>query len=108
MADLTAQNVSATGLSPTYAAADVAGDAFVNNGQRLLAVRNDDASDKTVTIDSQAQCDQGFDHDIAVTVAAGGEQIIGPFPPARWNDADRKVQVSYSAVTSVTVAVLEI
>lgn len=108
MALLTVQNISLTGLTPTFTAADSLGDEFPNDGNAFLVVKNDGASDITVTIDSQKPCSYGYDHDITVTVPAGGEKWIGPFPQSRFNDTSGRVQVSYSDVTSVTVAVVEV
>lgn len=104
MAELTVQKVLLGGLDPVYSAADVLGDTFANDGKLFLHVKNGDASPKTVTIDSVAQCSHGFDHDIAVTIPASDEKLIGPFPAYRFNDANGKVKVTYSAITSVTVA----
>ena len=49
------------------------------------------------------RCDQGHDHDVTVNVPSSGERLIGPFT-RRFNDELGRVNVSYSAVTSVTVA----
>ncbi len=108
MATLTPQEVNLTGLTPTFAAASAGGDDFVNSGKAVLYVKNGGASAVTVTVDSQTTCNYGFDHDAVVSVPASGERVIGPFPKARFNDAYDKVRITYSAVTSVTVAVLEV
>ena len=97
---------SQAGTTVTYAAADQAnGMAFTNTGEEQLRVKNADAAGKTVTIASPGQCNQGFTHDLAGGVEAGTEEVIGPFPPARFNQSDNKVNVDFSAATSVTVAV---
>jgi hypothetical protein len=103
MADLTIQKIDQTGIAPSFVAADAGGDTFSNDGRTFLHVKNGGGSAITVTIDSVAPCNYGFDHDLQVTVNAGAEQIIGPFEPKRFN-TDGKVSVSYSDVTSVTVA----
>lgn len=108
MAELTVQRTGLEGLAPEFDAADELGDEFVNSGKAVLHVKNGGMSELTVTVDSQAKCNFGFDHDIAVDVAAGEESIIGPFPKARFDDPNKKVQISYSGVTDVTVAVLEV
>jgi hypothetical protein len=101
MAQLTVQKATLTGLAPTYAAADVAGDTFPNNGATALHVKNGGAAAITVTIDSATPCSYGFDHDIAVSVPAGAERIIGPLSQSRFGTT---ASAAYSAVTSVTVA----
>lgn len=109
MAVLTVQNAGFGGLADvTFVAASGGGDSFVNNGRAILLVKNDDVSAKTVTINSQQLCSQGFDHDISVVVAAGDQAIIGTIPTGRFNDTTGSVLITYSAVTSVTVAAVAI
>ncbi|RJQ26329.1 MAG: hypothetical protein C4589_09845 [Peptococcaceae bacterium] len=108
MATLSVQKISLTGLGPTFVAASAGGDIFANNSHVYLHVKNGDTAAKTVTVNSQRQCDQGFDHDIAVSVPASGERLIGPFNTSRFNNTDGNVEVTYSAVTSVTVAAIEL
>lgn len=108
MALLTVQRTGLTGLAPAFAGAAVGGDTFINSGRVYLHVKNADTVDKTVTVNSQTPCSQGFDHDAVVVVPAAGERIIGPFAKSRFDDANGQVQITYSAVTSVTVAVVEV
>lgn len=105
MATLSVQTAAITGTVVTYASAAGGGDDFPNDGRVMFHVKNADASSKTVTINSITACDQGFDHDLAIVVANGTERIIGPFTVARFGAS---VGVTYSAVTSVTVAVLKV
>ena len=107
MAVLTVQQAALTGLNSSYGAAAGGGDQFANTGKAMLHVKNG-ASSKTVTVDSQTPCSQGVDHDAVVAIPAGEERMIGPFPKARFDDANGDVQITYSAVTSVTVAVVEL
>jgi hypothetical protein len=108
LADLTVQETSKSGLAPTFTAADSVGDTFANFGNAFLHVKNGSAASITVTIDSIMKCDQGFDHDLSVNVAASGEEMIGPFIRRRFNNDQHKVSVSYSDVTSVTVAAIKV
>ncbi len=108
MATLTKYIVDLDGGKPSFVAAAVGGDDFVNSGKNFLVVKNGGASSIDVTIDSVALCSYGFDHNLVVPVAASGEEWIGPFPKSRFNDENGKVNVSYSGVTSVTVAVVEL
>jgi hypothetical protein len=108
MALLNVQRTGLTGLATTFTAASAGGDSFVNSGRAYLHVKNGDTTDKTITVNSQTPCNYGFDHDAVVTVPAAGERIIGPFPKNRFDDANGQVQITYSAVTSVTVAVVEV
>ncbi len=107
MADLTVQQISHSGLNPSFGAAAGGGDQFTNSGKTYLHVKNGGGSAITVTVNSQSNCSFGFDHDVQVSVPASGERIIGPFAKSRFDDANGKVQVTYSGVTSVTVAAIE-
>lgn len=109
MTALTVQDIALTGLAPSYVAADATGNYFTNNtGRTFLHVKNGGAAAINVTVDSQQLCSFGYDHNVVVSVPAGGERMIGPFVTTRWNDANGRVNVSYSAVTSVTVAAFQI
>jgi len=103
---ITVVQASRTGATVAYVAADSAnGMKFSNTGVELLRVKNADAADKTVTIDSPGECSQGGTHDLTIVVEAGTEETIGPFPTARFNQSDNTVSVDFSAATSTTVAV---
>jgi hypothetical protein len=106
MAELTVQEVTLLGISPTFSAADSVGDTFKNYGKTIFHVKNGDTADKVVTIASNL-CNYGENHDIVVTVPAGGERQIGHFDTQRFNNNSFKVSVSYDAVTSVTVAAIK-
>lgn len=111
MATLSVQTFGTAGAVPSYSAAAGGGDQFPNttgpqSGDVLLHVKNGGAGSITVTITSQTTCNQGSTHNLAVAVTNGSEKLIGPFDRTRFNDASGNVQVSYSGVTSVTVAAL--
>lgn len=95
------QNPGLNGSPLTMAAATGAGDSFTNDGNTLLVVNNGSAGAITVTVDAVSACSFGFDHDASVSVAAGATEYIGPFPKNRFGST---VGVTYSSVTSVTVA----
>lgn len=88
------------------AAASGGGDTFANTGREFLAVKNADASAKTVTIDYVPTADGQTVPDKTVIIPAGQTYLIGPFPPSLYNNASGQVSVTYSAVTSVTVKVV--
>lgn len=110
MATLSVQVISRTGTAATYGAAAGGGDEFVNDGTSRLHVKNGGGSPITVTIDSPNTCNFGVAanaaHDYAITVGAGADKFIGPFSADQFNDVNGKVQVTYSGVTTVTVAVM--
>jgi hypothetical protein len=106
MAKLAVQQVSLTGIEPTFVAADSLGDSFTNHGRTIFHVKNGDAAAKSVTITSNP-CNYGEIHDVVVSVPAGEERQIGAFNERRFNDDNYEVNVSYDSVTSVTVAAIK-
>lgn len=105
MAQLNVQKTTLSGVAPAFAAADAGGDTFANTGREYLHVKNASAGAVTVTVDAVRSCDQGFDHNASVSVPAGGERVLGPFTKHRFGGV---ASVSYTAVASVTVAVVQL
>lgn len=108
MATLSSQSINRTGLEPSFASCASGGDEFVNNGNEFIYVKNGDGSPHTVTIATPATVDGLAVADREVAVPAGEERIIGPFPKATYDDTAGKVQLTYDAVTSLTIAVLKL
>ena len=109
MAALAYQSSVIAGKTVAMAAASGGGDTVPPNEQGALLVLNGDASPKTVTVVVPGNTRFGqADPDVAVTVAAGAYKLIGPFPQELADDADGLVHITYSAVTSVTVAAIPI
>lgn len=107
MAILSAQGPKAAGLEVVYSPADVLGDSFPNNGNVHLRVKNSAGPSVTVTAncpntDNFSVSGDGLDQ--SWTVPAGVEWVLGPFSPARFNDSNGRVQITYSNVTGVEVA----
>jgi hypothetical protein len=105
MAQLTAQKILLTGITPVYNVAAVGGDTFLNNGRTFLHIKNDGVSAITATIDSKALSNFGTDVDVIVSIPAGSEKIIGTFDPVRFDNDLGIANISYSSVTSVTIAI---
>ena len=113
MATLTPQKVIDTGVVETLLAATSTGDEFVNSGVEFIHAQNGHASASyVVTVTAQVtnihhqQFGSVTKSNIAKTVAAGQDAFIGPFKQSAFNDANNKVQITYSAVTTLKVAVL--
>lgn len=105
MATLTYQQASIQGAAYASAAANVGGDKVAPHSRGAVIVENGDASPITVTIAVPGTDKYGQARpDIPVTVAAGAAKIIGPFPADLASDVDGLVAITYSGVTSVTVA----
>lgn len=110
MAVLTVQTVNRSGLAPSYAAAAGGGDKFSPDDRTFLHVKNGSGGALTVTIATPKTTSFGAAiADIAVSVPAAGERMIGPFPRQHFADTDDGLaDITYSGVTSLTVAAVEL
>jgi len=115
MAALTVQNIVAPGLSPAYAAAAAGGDTIsVRTDERdVVHIKNGGAGAVTVTV-AAVSTSVGVPSygtlavpDMAVSIPAGEERFIGPFPHAYINSI-ANVSLTYSGVTTVTVAAIRL
>jgi len=106
MATIAAQAMTRTGLEETYSSAAGGGDDFINYGNQFLHIKNGSAGDITVTIVTPGTVDGLAISNRAVIVSAGEDRFIGPFPPAYYNDSSGKVALTYSGVTSLSLAVI--
>lgn len=108
MAALTTQRVLVTGTTITYAAAAGGGDTFTGGARGVLRVKNGGGSPITATVVVPGNTAYGqAQPDIALSVAAGTEGNFGPFDSGMV-DGNGNVSVTYSGVTSVTVAYVEV
>lgn len=111
MATLNKQEIGRAGLTPAYVAASVGGDRFMPGARTFLHVKNAGGSSVTVTVAAPSKVDSDIAlASVAVAVPNGSERMIGPFPPQFFTQQDGTGQaaVTYTGVTSVTVAVLEL
>lgn len=109
MATLAVTQLVPTGaVEPALVAAAGAGDQFPNNGRTYLKVTNGGGSPITVTVVSQRACDQGSVHSTTNSVVNSTTELMGPFPVERFNDAAGMCQITYSAVTTVTVGAFSV
>jgi hypothetical protein len=83
-----------------------AADSFTNNGKTMIRVNNAGGSPITLTLDdpnsSTPVAATAFNPDAAITVTNGTVKVVGPFPAFRFNDANGRCQMAWSATTSVT------
>ena len=104
--DLTAQAISRAGLAVVFAAANVDGHSWADNGQQLLQVKNTDAAPITVTFPIPVLVDGQTVASRTVTIpATTGDKLIGPFT-SQYRQTDGDVWVDFSAITNVTCALL--
>ena len=114
MATLSRQKIVLGGLAVSYSAAAVGGDEADNgDGKLFFHVKNAGVGSINVTVNvvnSSVNVGGYGTASIAsqvVAVANGTEKFIGPFPKQAWNNATTdRVSLSYSGVSSVTVAAL--
>jgi len=96
-----------TGLTPAYTSCSGGGDVFPNAGNEVIHIKNGHSGAQTVTIVSQSTVDGLAVADRAIAIPAGEERFIGPFPQGTYNNSSGQVELTYSGVTSLTIAVLK-
>lgn len=96
-------SIEASGVS-----AAVGGDAFPNDGDVLIYLRNASGSSITVTAVTQIAPTGLAVNDTTITVPSLGVVVAGPFPPEIYNDASGLVQLTYSSVTSFSLAAIQL
>lgn len=96
--------VTRSGVADTLAAANVDGNYYTNGGSTWLEVLNSSIASINVIV-------AGLTDGITVVslktiaVGAGARKKIGPFPSTPYSDANGRVNITYSDVTTVTVGV---
>lgn len=114
MAALTKVTPALAGTATTPASAAAGGDSVANpRGNTILRVTNGGGSSINVTLAAQVTtraADGTFPAmtlaNQVIAVANGTTKLIGPIPPA-FNDGNGNVQITYSAVTSVTIEAID-
>lgn len=106
---LTVQVIARTGLDPAYSSANADGHSVQNTGRECVHVVNGGGGAITVTIQTPGTVDGLAVSDRTVSVPAGEDRIIGPFPVRDYNQPNTEtIYVDFSGVTSVTVAALRL
>jgi hypothetical protein len=117
MATLTRQAVNEDGLDIVFASAAVGGDVVTNqDGKTFILVKNGSGGAITVTVAEQVSGSTVEDPvygtvskaSATISIANGGTGIMGPFKKTAFNNASNQIEVTYSGVTSVTIAALYI
>jgi hypothetical protein len=107
VATLVTQNITTTGILPTYQAAAVGGDAMIADATSFLHVKNGAGSSMTVSLAEPLVIDGSLTvTPRVVTVNATSEQMIAVPDSLYRNPATGLAAITYSAVTTVTVAAI--
>lgn len=108
MATIAAQQITQQGLvNPTFVAATSGGDAFSPGDHTVFWVKNGSGASVTVTVDVTATVFGLQAPNIAVVIPAGDQALLGPYPAGEVEQESTGLcDVTYSAVTTVTVAAL--
>jgi hypothetical protein len=100
---------SPAGGPVTYVGGATGGDVYLNTGREMLHVKNGNTGtgNVVVSIARHAACSQGTIHTADThTIDDGEDELIPAVDPVIYNNPTGQVEVSYSAVTGVTVAVI--
>lgn len=109
MAALTVLTSSLSAQNLGAAAAESGGDTFVNDGRVILYFKNTNATTRTITIVTAATILGSLSiGDVSVSIAQNEEKIVGPFPVRYFNNSSGQVSISYSGVTNLTVAAIQV
>lgn len=107
---VTPQAGSSVGGTITFEAANVLGNSFVPRRGRALHVKNGSGSTITVTVPTPATADGLAIPDRTISVAAGAHAVFAPGSSSvtgLYAQTAGEINVDYSAVTTVTVAVID-
>lgn len=106
MATLAVQRVTASGLTPTFAAASSGGDNAPVASGRVLLVKNGSGSSINVTMTTPGNVEGVAVADPVLAVAAGA---VGAIPMSSiYRGTDGTAAIAYSSATTVTVALLQL
>jgi hypothetical protein len=118
MAAITVQTLNQAALNHTYGAIAASGDTILNDGNVFLLFKNSNASARTLTMSGNATDKPGFGTISAADMAEtytipgsgtnGGECIVGPFPPARFNNSSGQLTPAIDVITGLTVAAVNL
>lgn len=108
MATLAVQSSAQDGTALTLNSVAGGGDQFLNDGDTIMIVTNGSGGSLTVTLPPGGTPGGLTLSDVTGTVADGATEAFGPFPPSLYNDSSGYVQVTWSATTSVTAAILSV
>lgn len=108
MATRAPEQIALAGKVATYHPASAGGDKFNPGDNVVLHIKNASAGEITGTAVTPNTVVGQAIADVAMAVAAAGEEFFGPFPVEHFAGSDGLVAVTWSGTTSVTFAVLRV
>ncbi len=107
---VTPQNIDQDGLVVVHTGSLLITNNYIirNDGRMFIRVVNGGGSPAVTTIVTRNKVAGNAIADRVVSVEAGTEQNIGPFPPSVFNNSDGDIDVSFDFITSVTLAALHL
>lgn len=108
MAILSVQESTRAGITIVKNACAGGGDSYLNNGNVIPYFENGSGAPITVTFTIAQSVEGSTPAGRQYTIPATSNLLIDPFPEAQYNDVNRRVNMSYSGVTSLTVALIQI
>ena len=100
------------GATPSYAgiarvsqATAAGGDSFVNDGKTFILFYLSAGSAITVTATCERFNNQGVKENIVCTLVSPSWTLLGPFSAGEFNDANGRVNLTYSSVTNLFIDV---
>jgi len=110
MADLSALQAQRQANSVVFAAADPLGDTFTNGGREAILIQHDNAigAAVTLTIATPLTIDGLSVADASIVIGPGETHLLGPWPASTYNDSQKKVSVSYSDATDISIAIVKV
>lgn len=107
MALYAVQSPVITGTTPSYGAVALTDTIKYDSDDQFLIVKNASGASVNVTVVVPGTKHGQNNPDVVVAVGAAGEKWIGPFT-SDMKDADNIITVTFSAITSVTAALVQL
>lgn len=101
--ELTVATISLTEMTPVPVTVEEDGMKFKNDGRTLLYILGGTSGAIALVVDSVAACNQGSDHNVSFEPVAATVYLIGPFPKARFDDANGYVNITPAAGSETDV-----
>ena len=109
--EIVATGLSKSGIATTLVAAHTDDNMFINTGRTFVIINNADVAEKDVTFVTPLEVDGQGVADKIVAIPATSDRLIGPFPPALYNQTAApdigKVHVNFEDFADATIAVFE-